>query len=113
VISVGVFRLNINVRNVGIKGLKMGTAGIQFKIMPEGVDSDFDEIKAEVKKVVESFESGVFNAAEEEPIAFGLKALIVTIALSEDEESDAVESALSKIAGISSIELIDYRRVVG
>jgi elongation factor 1-beta len=113
VISVGVFRLNINVRNVGIKDLKMGTAGIQFKIMPEGVDTDFEELKVRVKEAVESFESGVFNDAKEEPIAFGLKALIITIALSEDEESDAVEAALSKVAGVSSVELIDYRRVVG
>ena len=112
-ISVGVFRLNINVRNVGIKDLKMGTAGIQFKIMPEGVDTDFEELKVKVKEAVESFESGVFSDAKEEPIAFGLKALIITIALSEDEESDAVESALSKISGVSSVELIDYRRVVG
>ncbi|MCD4771409.1 elongation factor 1-beta [archaeon] len=81
--------------------------------MPEGVDTDFEELKVKAKEAVESFESGVFNGAKEEPIAFGLKALIITIALSEDEESDAVESALSKIAGISSVELIDYRRVVG
>jgi len=91
----------------------MGTAGIQFKIMPEGVDTNFEELEAKIKEVVESFESGVFNGTKEEPIAFGLKALIVTIALSEDEESDAVESALSKISGVSSVELIDYRRVVG
>ena len=91
----------------------MGTAGIQFKIMPEGVDTNFEELKAKVREAVESFESGVFNGAKEEPIAFGLKALIVTIALSEDEESDAVESALSEISGVSSVELIDYRRVVG
>jgi len=91
----------------------MSTVGIQFKIMPEGIDVDFDKLRMNVRKVVESFESGVFNNAKEEPIAFGLKALIVTIALSEDEESDAIESALSKISGVSSVELIDYRRVVG
>jgi elongation factor 1-beta len=91
----------------------MATAGIQFKIMPEGVDTNLEELTTEVKKTIESFESGVFNEAKEEPIAFGLKALIITIALSENEESDEVESALSKIPGVSSVELIDYRRVVG
>ncbi len=91
----------------------MATAGIQFKIMPEGLDTDLDELKTKIQTSVETFESGVFNDAKEEPIAFGLKALIVTIALSEDEESDAVEKALNEIEGISSVELIDYRRVVG
>jgi len=62
----------------------MATAGIQFKIMPESIDTDIE-----------------------------LKALIVTIALSENEESDAVEKTLSEIEGVSSVELIDYRRVVG
>jgi len=91
----------------------MATAGIQFKIMPDSIETDLEKLKTEIKEKVETFESGVFHEAKEEPIAFGLKALIVTIALSEDEESDAVEKALSEIEGVSSIELIDYRRVVG
>jgi elongation factor 1-beta len=91
----------------------MATAGIQFKVMPEGLDINLEELKTKIKAVVETFESGVFNEAKEEPIAFGLKALIITIALSEDEESDKVENAISEVEGVSSIELIDYRRVVG
>ena len=91
----------------------MATAGIQFKIMPEGLETNLGELKSEIKTAVESFESGVFNESKEEPIAFGLKALIITIALSEDEESDKVENAISEIEGVSSVELIDYRRVVG
>ena len=91
----------------------MATAGIQFKIMPDSVETDLEKMKADLKEKTESFESGVFNEAKEEPIAFGLKAIIVTIALSEDEESEAVEKAFSEIDGVSSVELIDYRRVVG
>ncbi len=91
----------------------MATAGIQFKIMPEGLDINLEELKTKVKEVVESFESGVFNEAKEEPIAFGLKALIVTIALSEEINSEEVEEKLAEISGISSVKLIDYRRVVG
>ena len=91
----------------------MATAGIQFKIMPEGLDTDLETLKTKIKTTIETFESGVFNDTKEEPIAFGLKALIITIALSEDEESDNVETALSEIEGVSSVEMIDYRRVVG
>ncbi len=92
---------------------KMATAGIQFKIMPENLETDLEKLKTEIQKKVETFKSGVFEEVKEEPIAFGLKALIITIALSEDEESDTVEKALSEIEGVSSVELIDYRRVIG
>jgi len=91
----------------------MATAGIQFRIMPKGTDTDLEKLKTRLKETIESFESGVFNETKEEPIAFGLKALIVTIALSEDEESETVEKAFAEIEGVSSVELIDYRRIVG
>ena len=113
VTNVETYQSNINVQNVDKKDPKMATAGIQFKIMPESVDTDLEKLKEEIKTKVESFESGVFSEAKEKPIAFGLKALIVTIALSEDEESDNVENALAEIEGVSSVELLDYRRVVG
>jgi len=91
----------------------MAVAGIQFKIMPKGVETDLEELKEKIKNTIETFDSGIFNEAKEEPIAFGLKALIVTMALSEDEESEAVENAIREIEGVSSVELIDYRRAVG
>ena len=81
--------------------------------MPEGIDTDLEILKTKIKTAIETFESGVFSEAKEEPIAFGLKALIITLALSEDEESDNVEKALSEIKGVSSVELIDYRRAIG
>jgi len=91
----------------------MATAGIQFKVMPENLDVNLETLKEKIKTKIESFESGVFNEAKEEPIAFGLNALIITIALSEDEEVDSVENAIKEIEGISSVELIDYRRAIG
>lgn len=81
--------------------------------MPESIETNLEQLKEKIKEVIESFESGVFNDTKEEPIAFGLKALIITMAMSENEESEAVEKALSEIEGISSVNLIDYRRAVG
>lgn len=71
------------------------------------------KLSEEIKKKIESFESGVFNNAEEQPIAFGLKALVVTFALSENEEVDNVENAINEIEDVSSVEMIDYRRAIG
>ena len=91
----------------------MTTAAIQFKVMPENLEVDLGKLKEQIKSKIESFESGVFNKAEEEPIAFGLKALIITFALSEDEEVDLVENAIKEIEDVSSVKLIDYRRAIG
>lgn len=81
--------------------------------MPENLETNLENLKDKIKSKIESFNSGVFNEAKEEPIAFGLKALIVTLALSEDEEVDSVENSLKEIKGVSSVELIDYRRAIG
>ena len=91
----------------------MATAAIQFKIMPESLDTDLEKLKQLIKEKIETFESGVLNDIKEEPIAFGLKALIVTFALSEEQEVDEVENTVKEIQGISSTELIDYRRAIG
>ena len=91
----------------------MGTAGVQFKIMPSSPEINLENLKDRVKEKIESFESGVFGESKEEPIAFGLKALIITFAVSENQEIDEVENSLKEIEDISSVELIDYRRAVG
>jgi elongation factor 1-beta len=91
----------------------MATAAIQFKIMPESPDTDLEKLKQSIMEKIESFKSGVINDIKEEPIAFGLKALIVTFALSEEQEVDEVENSVTEIKGISSTELIDYRRAIG
>ena len=92
---------------------KMGaTAAIKIKIMPEGLDTNLDEIKAGVKKNIES-EGGVVNNFEEEPIAFGLKALIVTFAWPEEKDTEIAEALVKKVAGVSNVDIIDYRRAIG
>ncbi len=91
----------------------MSIAGVRYKIMPESLDIDLSKIKEAIETVVETFESGKLSEAVEEPIAFGLKALVITIALSEAEETEIVEAKIMEIEGVSSVELIDYRRAVG
>ncbi|MCH7850891.1 MAG: elongation factor 1-beta [Nanoarchaeota archaeon] len=91
----------------------MSTAAVQFKIMPKDLDVNLENLKESLKKVIESFESGVFNNSVEDPIAFGLKALIITFAIAESEETDIIEAKLGDVEGVSSVELIDYRRAIG
>ncbi len=90
----------------------MGMSAVQYKVMPEGVDSDFEAIKSAVKaKIVEL--GGMMSSIEEKPIAFGLKALIFSFAYPEENEVDHVGNAIDKIDAVSSCEMIDYRRALG
>ena len=93
----------------------MATAALKIKIMPESPETDLDKIKEQVKQKIES-EKGVLNPTtpfEEEPIAFGLKALIVTFAWPEEQNTDIAENSLKNIEGVSSVDIIDYRRALG
>lgn len=90
----------------------MGIAAVKIKILPESLEIDLENLKQEIKQLVES--SGGKNCTfEEEPIAFGLKALIAFFAWQEDNELESLENSLQQINGVSSIQVIDMRRAFG
>ncbi|MEM4330740.1 MAG: elongation factor 1-beta [Candidatus Pacearchaeota archaeon] len=89
----------------------MGNVLIRYKIMPEEIKEDLKRILEEVKKVAEKNKAKVLSN-EEQNVAFGLKCLIVTISISEQEETTNLEESLKKIKGVSSIDVIDYRRAL-
>ena len=66
------------------------------------------EVEAVLKK------EGVKNPSFEiQPIAFGLKALIVTFGWSEEKELEEVEGKLGKVKNVNSVQIIDIRRAIG
>ncbi len=90
----------------------MGIAAVKIKILPTSPEADLERIKETVKDLVES--SGGKNCKfEEEPIAFGLKALIAFFAWSEDQELENLENALADVEDVSSIQVVDMRRAFG
>ena len=87
----------------------MGAAIIIVKLMPESPQTDLEAIKNSSRSLLE--EAGAKNISfEEKPIAFGLKAILVKISISEERGSDFIESLLSKIPSVSSVSIEDYRR---
>lgn len=90
----------------------MGTALITLKIMPESPDSDLEEIKSSSKAIIEKGQGKLENT-KEEPIAFGLKAIIISFALDESLELESIEEELKKIQSVSSVQVIDMRRAFG
>ena len=90
----------------------MGISAVKYKILPESLEVDLDELKEKCKSVI-SENNGNVSDIEEDPIAFGLKALIISFAFPEEREIDEIGNKLSEVEGVSSVEMIDYRRAVG
>ena len=90
----------------------MGTIAVKMKFMPSSPEVDLENIKTNTAKILE-IESVKNPAFEEEPIAFGLKAVIVTFGWPEEKELEPLEKAFSEIENVNSVQLIDMRRAIG
>ena len=89
----------------------MGEVITTFKVMPDGLEIDLDGLKETIKKDV-----GVIvkvHDLREQPIAFGLKALLVMVTIPEQEGVlEKVENALEAIEGVSQVDTVDVRRAL-
>ncbi len=90
----------------------MGVMGIKIKIMPESPDTNLEELKNNIKEIIEK-QGGKNCQFEEQPIAFGLTAVIAFFAWDEDKELEDLEKELKEIPNVNSAEVIDMRRAFG
>ena len=67
----------------------MGLAGITIRTMPDSPSADLEALKASIKHIVES-ENGKIIDHVEEPVAFGLKAVITKFKWDETKESETI-----------------------
>ena len=79
--------------------------------MPESLDIELEDLKTNVTAKITGV-GGEITKFEEEPIAFGLKALIAYIRLDEKKDTSVVENVMREVEGVSSSDIIDYRRAV-
>jgi elongation factor 1-beta len=87
-------------------------AGITMKVMPESVDVDFGAIKKKSEAIVRATYGEVREIKfEEEPIAFGLKALKIIFIVEETLGSDIMIEKLSPLEGVASVECIGFQRL--
>jgi len=90
----------------------MGSMNIKMKLMPASVEADLEGIKTKVKEILENKNEVKTVNFEEEPLAFGLKSLIISFIWPEDKEFEPVENELGKIENVNSAETIDLRRTL-
>jgi len=90
----------------------MANVLISFKIFPSEATVDLNLLKEKIKKGLPEFAS-IYGFGEE-PIAFGLSALIAHVIVPEERSGglDEVERYLLKIEEISQIETLMVRRML-
>ncbi len=91
----------------------MGMVVIKIKIMPESPETDLKKIEKTAEDKIKSLDKvAKVHEIQEEPIAFGLVAVIITLLWPEDKNPDLLEEAMRGIADVNSAEIIDVRRLL-
>jgi elongation factor 1-beta len=90
--------------------LNMGSVIITYKVFPIGVEVNFEDLKKKIEANLPSFAS--VDGYGEEPIAFGLKALLMQVRFPEDKSGvlDELEKKLEGISDISQLQTLMVRR---
>lgn len=82
--------------------MSMGKVMAVIKVMPDSVDRDVDKIMDELKKALPK--SAELKDMQVKPIAFGLKAILCAVVVSDAEGgTEPVEQAFSKVPGVESV----------
>lgn len=86
---------------------------VTLKIMPASPRTDLNAVKKSAQKLIEKF-GALLMKHEEEPIAFGLTALIVTIVFNEDKGStDDLEEKIAALDTVESCSVTSVSRALG
>lgn len=89
----------------------MGQIVASIKIFPEDIIIGADELKAALTKAIPEGDYSLYRI-DEEPIAFGLVALVAHVVMSDTGEAlNKVEDAFSHVKGVSQIETLMVRRL--
>lgn len=90
----------------------MARAIVTIRVMPESADSNLKKIELDAKEAIEK-NGGEFGKCTDVPIAFGLRALEISIIIDENLGSELFENALSSIESVASATVTDFRRALG
>ncbi len=96
---------------MGLGGRSVGEVAIQVKVMPDSPTVDLKQLSEHIKSVVSN--DGRMYACEVQPIAFGLKALLITFIV-EDKEggSEALEAAIARLDEVESVQVVAVTRML-
>ena len=107
--------LSLPARNAALLDqIRMAKAIITFKLMPESVDIDLKPISEQALAIAKEAGSIGQMQSKEEPIAFGLKAVLV-MAMYEvgNADFDGIADKMSSIEGVQSAEVAKMDLALG
>jgi elongation factor 1-beta len=82
--------------------VSMGKVMAVIKVMPDSVDRDVNTIMDGLKDALPK--GAELKGMQVKPIAFGLKAIVVAIVVSDTEGgTEPVEAAFAKVPGVESV----------
>ncbi len=80
----------------------MGDVLITYKIMPDSVDVNMDRMKEEIRGKIENIAK--IAGVDVQPIAFGLKALIIKVIVKDEGGiTDKLEKLLSSVNNVQGV----------
>ena len=90
---------------------EVGSVIISYKIFPVDITVSFDGLKKRIEESLPEF--ATIYGYSEEPIAFGLNALICAIKIPEDKTGvlEELEKKFEQISEISQVQTLMVRRV--
>ena len=92
----------------------MARVVVSLRIMPQSPDVDLSEMETKAKKEIVDFCNSQEFRTEIQPIAFGLKALMILFVMEESiGTTEKLEQKISQLEGVESVEVTDVRRAVG
>jgi len=90
----------------------MGFTAVQMKLMPDSPNANLKAIEKKAEEIINSMHKTQVKI-EEQPIAFGLKAIVLSFAWNDEIETEKLEAELAKIKEVSSVETLDIRKAFG
>lgn len=87
----------------------MGSVLVRLKVLPDDVSVSLDELAEQISRKLPQGSTLLRRA--QEPIAFGLSALILDVKVSEEEGIlDKLESSISEVEHVSQVDVIGVSR---
>ena len=87
---------------------------VSLRIMPQSPEVNLPELEKKAKHEIVAFCNSQEFRTEIQPIAFGLKALVILFVMEESiGTTEKLEQKISQIEGAESVEVTDVRRAIG
>ena len=90
----------------------MGTMIVKIKVMPSSPDVNLEELKTKIKEILEKNKTKNIQFVEE-PVAFGLKAVLSAFQMDEADELEPIENSIRELETVSSAEIAEMKRAFG